>query len=203
VLLVQTRMGPAAMERALGWVLPSSPTKLVLAGFCGALTDDLEVGSLVQPASVCDERGNAWPLATAPRVGPDARLVSVDRPVLRFADRTRLHQQTRATVVDMETAVAARLATHHGLPLVCLRAVSDGVRHELSAGLATALACGQVDLWQLAGAVARRPALARELWRLAQHSRLAARQLAEGIERLLGCENGPGQLLAPTSASSG
>ncbi len=196
-LLVQTGMGPAAVERALGWVRGLGRARFLLAGFCGALADDLEVGCLVQPTEVCDEQGAICPLAAGPRLAPGVRLLNVAAPVLGVVQRRALRQRSGAAVVDMESATAARWAAEQGVAFTCLRAVSDDAQHELPAELNEALAGGQVQPWRLAAAVLRRPGLAWDLGRLARQSRVAARVLADGVRRWLA------QVCEPTSSPAG
>ena len=185
ILLVQTGMGAAATRRALSWALLQQPARVLVAGFCGALEDDLEVGALVQATEVCDGQGNTWPLAPCPRVGLPGRLVSVERPVLGTAGRHDLRTRRRAIAVDLESAPAAHVLSAAGVPFACLRVVSDDARAGLPEDLAAALAGERIDACLLLRAALRRPALVADLWRLARQSRLAARRLADGVEQLL------------------
>jgi nucleoside phosphorylase len=197
VLLVQTGMGAAPTARALEWVLARKPACVVVAGFCGGLNEALEVGCLVQPGEVCDDQGNTWPVAPAPRIGLPGRLVSVAHPVLSIAGRQALRARTGAVAVDLESATAVRMLHERGIPFCCLRVVSDDARSGLPEDLAAALDGERVRMGGLLRAVLGRPGLVIDLWRMARQSRLAARRLADGIEQMLN------QGAAPVSCRAG
>jgi adenosylhomocysteine nucleosidase len=94
----------------------------------------------------------------------------------------RIHE---VAAVDMESATVARYCERHKVPFGCLRAISDDVDTALSPELVSLLAGGQVSLPRVFKALARRPALLAELWRLARHTRLASEQLAQALVALL------------------
>jgi adenosylhomocysteine nucleosidase len=198
LLLLITGMGAAATERALAWALRETnplgrPARVVCAGFCGALVDGLEVGALLQPDEVVAGRGTDWqsvlPLMVGRIANPSSplrgRLVTVQHPVLRRQARRELHQRCGAVAVDMESFTAVRLCRQAGVPLLCLRAVSDTAEASFPAALATALQGEKVHLFRLALAVLRRPWLVRNLIQLAQQSRLAAEALSLELQQLL------------------
>ncbi len=201
VLVLETGMGPEATERALGWALnspslggvPYRPGLVLSAGFSGALQPDRQVGDLILATEVVDGRGSAWPATWPADLGPGewrpplhrGRLLSLAEMVADAAGKRRLGTEHQAVAVDMETAVVARLCQRAGVPFGCLRAISDDDDTALSPQLAGVLRGGRVSPWRLAAAVARRPALVGELWRLAWDTRRAARQLALGLGELL------------------
>jgi 4-hydroxy-3-methylbut-2-en-1-yl diphosphate reductase len=133
---LRTGMG-VERARAAAAVAARRPARAVaVLGFCGALTDDLEPGSVV----VADElRGNGAPLKCQPlkqlvkelvqsglavREGP---IVSV--PTLsRGAERARLAEDG-SIAVDMESAWLAPAAA--GRPFAAVRAVVDTPSREL------------------------------------------------------------------------
>jgi adenosylhomocysteine nucleosidase len=201
VLVLETGMGPAAMERALGWVLgsplfggvPYRPRVVLSAGFSGALGPGLRVGDLVLATDVADTEGNCWPATWPADLGPGewrpplhrGRLLGLPNLVADPDRKRLLGAEHQALAVDMETAVVARLCHKAGVPFGCLRAISDDGETPLSPRLANVLCGGRVAPWRLAAALVRRPALVGELWRLARDTRHAARQLALGLGELL------------------
>jgi adenosylhomocysteine nucleosidase len=201
VLVLETGLGPAATEAALGWVLseprlggvPYRPALVLSAGFSGALSPDLAVGDLVLADEVADTAGGRWP-ATWPGPLPAGewrpplrrgRLLTASALAGDPEEKRRLGARHEALAVDMETAVVARLCQRHGVPFGCLRTISDGQATPLAPGLVDVLRRGRVAPWRLAGALLRRPALLTELWRLAEQTRRAARQLALGLGEVL------------------
>jgi adenosylhomocysteine nucleosidase len=195
VLVVETGVGAAAMERALAWLLsgppidglPYRPTVVVSAGFSGAVVSGLRVGDLIVANEVYDGAGVCRP-ATWPRAAAayrPYRILTVPHIVGSPAEKRRLGERTGAAAVDMESAVVAQTCGGAAVPFGCLRAISDDVDTNLSEGLLAVLQGGGVQPTRLIAAVLRRPALIAELMRLGAQTRKAARQLAVGLEELL------------------
>jgi adenosylhomocysteine nucleosidase len=91
----------------------------------------------------------------------------------------------RAVAVDMETAEIARVCQERQVPFGCLRAISDDLMTPLSPRLLGLLRGGRVAPLRLLAGVVWRPGLLPELLRLAEQTRVAARQLAAGLNELL------------------
>jgi adenosylhomocysteine nucleosidase len=186
ILVVVTGMGAAATKRALDQVLPLAPRRIISAGFCGALVPELAVGALIQPDEIIEPDGSTWPVSgdCARTVGLGGRLVTVSAPVFRPEERQRL-RALGAIAVDMESAAAARICHEAGIAFDCLRAVSDDSETPISAALWSALQGERVRLMRLGCAVMCKPSLVLELRRLARQSRIAAKELADGLSRAL------------------
>jgi adenosylhomocysteine nucleosidase len=201
VLVLETGVGSAATARALEWLLagpvlekvPYRPKVVLCAGFCGALTADLQVGDIVLATEVLDAEGNVWP-TTWPGELPAGewrpplhrtRLLTAARLVATPEEKRSLAERWSAAAVDLESAVAARLCKKHGVPFGCVRAVSDDWRTPLSPQLAAVLAGGRVSLGRVLALLARHPGRVRELWRLASATRRAAGQLGTALGELL------------------
>ena len=97
--------------------------RLVSFGIAGALHPGLPVGAVIDATRVVDEAGAIlWegePLGVvAARTGT---ILGADRIVDDASERARLHEQTGADAVDMESAALARSGRLAG----CIRAVSD------------------------------------------------------------------------------
>ena len=67
----------------------------------------------------------------------------------------------------------------------CVRAISDEVDTALSPQLISLFEGERIAPVRLLAALAKRPGLAGELWRLARHTRHAGRQLALALGELL------------------
>jgi len=118
-----TRLEAALEARA------ESASALLSIGLAGALAEGLVPGDWV----IGDATTPRWRDHLAMRL-PRARIGSV------FADGTmafdaavkrRLHTETDAIAVDMETHVVKRVAERRGLPLAILRVISDDVKRTL------------------------------------------------------------------------
>ena len=116
--------------------------RLVSFGIAGALAPDLPVGTVIDATRVVDESGAVlWeggPLgASSARTGT---ILGASRIVDDPAERARLHKQTGAEAVDMESGALARSGRLAG----CLRAVSDTPERRLGGVARGATADGRV-----------------------------------------------------------
>lgn len=201
VIVLETGLGPAAMERALQWLLakplfgnvPLRPKLVLSAGFSGSLRAGQRVGDLVLATEVIDENGQSWPTTWPGNLPPGdwrpplerGRILTMPALIADPAEKKALGERFNAVAVDMESATLARLCHKHNMPFGCLRAISDDLDTPLSPQLGALLRRGRVSPWRLAVALLLRPTLAGELYRLAGATRLAARQLSLALGEVL------------------
>jgi nucleoside phosphorylase len=117
--------------------------RLVSFGIAGALAPDLPVGTVIDATRIVDESGTLlWeggPLgAERARTGT---ILGASRIVDDPQERARLHAQTGAEAVDMESGPLAR----SGRLVGCLRAVSDTPTRRLGGVARGATPEGTVD----------------------------------------------------------
>jgi adenosylhomocysteine nucleosidase len=117
--------------------------RLVSFGIAGALAADLPIGTVIDATRVVDESGAVlWeggPLgAVSARTGT---ILGASHIVDDPAERARLHEQTGAEAVDMESGPLARSGRLVGV----LRAVSDTPERRLGGVAQGATADGRVD----------------------------------------------------------
>ncbi len=147
---------------------------IISVGLGGALSPALEVGDWVVGESVADglttwQTDAAWTKALAESIGLTARLGALagsDVMVATAHAKADLHKATGALAVDMESHVAARVASAHGLPFAALRVMSDAADRTLPmAALAGMRPDGGMNLagvlWSLAKDPRQLPALIR------------------------------------------
>lgn len=203
VLVVEGGMGAEKTRKALEWLdlLPIidssifSADILINSGFCGALTTRHTVGEVVQASAIVNARGFIW---TASHSIPNldaVRLVTHSTLVGEPAQKEQLAREYDAHIVDMEAAEVALHCAARGLPLLCLRSISDDSATTLSPHLAELLSHGRVSAVKLIRLLLRRPWLIKEMLRLARHTRKAGIALAEALRESL-------SLLAQTNSSS-
>jgi adenosylhomocysteine nucleosidase len=198
VLVLESGLGGAAVGSVVGWAVgrpcianSSAPYRmpfLVLAGFSGALQAGLKVGELIEASEVIDERGGSWPASLqnkSDRHIERGRVLTADGLVGDPREKLALGERFGAAAVDMESAVAARICREHGVPFGCLRAISDRSDTQLSPRLIGLLRSGRPAPLSVIATVLRSPGIAAELWSLARSTRLAARNLADGLVDLL------------------
>jgi adenosylhomocysteine nucleosidase len=165
-------------------ITASSPRMVIAAGFCGALQTGLAVGDVFQAAEVVDLSGRVW--TCSPISGEKTgRLLTSNKLITTRGDKIELGLRHGASVVDMESAAIADVCAERGIPFASIRAVSDSVEDELSLELVLLLSGGTVSVWRACRALLRKPTLLGEFRRLARDTRLAARNLAEVLTKLV------------------
>jgi adenosylhomocysteine nucleosidase len=183
ILVLESGVGARATDRALAW-LPCRPRMILSAGYCGALQEHLRVGDVVLAKEVADTSGGRWPV-TWPAVSQGGRLLTSPTLAADPDQKRQLGRDHDAVAVDMETAPVARWCAERDIPFASVRAVSDDVRTALTPRLVALLSGGRVSPLRLLASLARQPRLLGELWRLAQHTRLASARLAVAMDELL------------------
>lgn len=200
VLMLETGVGPEAVGRSLRWALSAPklgqviyrPRVVLSVGFSGALQADLHAGDLVLANEIVDRKGELRPASFPSRLPNDfavklqrGRLLTMPSLIGDPQQKQKLGEEHRAMAVDMETAEVARLCLLKRVPFGCLRAILDDWQTPLSPQLTRVVRGGRVGLLRMLLALTCRPALLKEFWWLAGHSRRVARRLAEGLMELL------------------
>jgi hopanoid-associated phosphorylase len=147
---------------------------IVSVGLGGALSPDLSAGDWVVGERVTDgattwETDTVWTKAILAALGGRAYLGALagsDVMIATAQSKADLHKATGALAVDMESHVAARIASAHDLPFAALRVMSDAADRTLpNAALAGMRPDGGMNLagvlWALAKAPRQLPALIR------------------------------------------
>jgi 4-hydroxy-3-methylbut-2-enyl diphosphate reductase len=191
--LLRTGMGPGRARRAARETLSGTAGPIAVAGFCGALTDDLEPGDVVVASDVRTPEGEAFACSSGPvaaalrglgvsriRVGS---VVSADH-IVRNGERSELAREG-AIAVDMESAWLAQAAHGAGRPLAVVRVVVDGPGRELDVRRPLSAVTGGVAAYRSLRRVG--PALAR--WSRATGPRTVLlagpRSFCAGVERAI------------------
>lgn len=193
-------VGPRRSEHRAELVLNGRmPVRaIVMVGYAGALSREIQTGSLVVCETAVDRvtksrlRADERLLSIARRVKlPAARIaegviVTTNRVVVRAADKAKLHEETSALAVDMETAGVARVAERYGVPWIAVRAITDGARHDLPIDFnRLADEDGDVDRSRIVRHVLARPWKIPALILLGNHSARASRNLAAFLQQFL------------------
>lgn len=110
---------------------------LILAGFCGALSDQIQRGQvLVAQGYASNDVINFLKLL------PDFDVASIytsEHLVGSAAEKRQLARQTGCQIVDMETSHVAAVASEFGCELLPIRAVSDLAGESIPASLLSAM----------------------------------------------------------------
>lgn len=184
-LLIANGAGPALAAAACTWAWQQGRYRAMLTtGFCGAVHPDLRVGDLVTAEFITNGNGGEVYRATPLPGYRSVHLRSADF-VVRGTQRAYYHQRG-ADVVEMEAAAVARSAQEHGVPLYCLRVVSDSGADDFTLDLNRCRdTTGRFRTGAILREALRHPLTGpRDLWRLFQHSKLAAARLGKALQEL-------------------
>jgi len=161
-------------------VLPTDQG-IISFGVCGGLAPKLRAGDCVVASAIYDGE-RIWPTDKAwtkrlaeliPNaiVGP---ILGVDAPVFEAPEKARLFKQHRAVAVDMESHLAASLASVYGVPFISVRVVVDDAHcRVVASAMAGRRADGSVSAAGVLGALAARPTEIVPLIRLAARANSA------------------------------
>ena len=181
------------LEQRLKAALDSQDIEGVISvGLGGALDPTLAVGDIVVGSEVLRPRGRwiadpFWTTRLHDRL-PTSRLGPIfgsGDMVLHTLDKAKLRLKHGAALVDMESHMAARLATARGLPFAVLRVVSDTAGLSLPGAVAAGVRPdGGMDLMGVLGALARDPKQLPALMRVGRDADVAFKALKDACGRL-------------------
>ena len=128
-------VGEERARAAAHRLLKRGAVALVSWGAAGGLDPGLKPGAIVLP-DVVDTDGSSHPVDVAWRdrllmkiqgrvVTSTSPLVHATRPVTAPAEKMKLHRQTGAAAVDMESAAVVAVANEMGIPCLVVRVVVD------------------------------------------------------------------------------
>lgn len=177
--VVVSGMGQARAIAAARAAFATSSAEWVLScGFAGALNPSLQLGDLLHDA-------DPWfPLTLPSQSAPSKPAVfhCSTRVIVSRSEKARLHSETGAGVVEMESGVIRELCHAKGLPSATLRVVSDVADEDLPLDFNTLLtASHDLHPGRMAWAIARAPWKIPGLLRFQHRVSHAARCLAEAI----------------------
>jgi hopanoid-associated phosphorylase len=161
-------------------------------GIGGGLAPDLAPGQWVVASSVVadgrhhpvDRRWTERLLAALPEAHY-AVIAGVDAPVVEPTAKRQLHARTGAVLVDMESHLAARVASAHGLPFTACRVIVDPSHRLLPpAALLNLRPEGTPDLTAVLRSIMEQPRQLPSLMRLAIDATIAKSALRRGRARL-------------------
>ena len=181
VLVICSGIGGRLARRAAVAVFASHrPRVVVSAGLAGALDSSLEVGTILQPATVVDAATGARFNAC----GGSGVMVSVPSVLDRDA-KSRLAGSYGAVAADMEAAAVALVAGQNGCPFIALKAISDEAGFPMPSFQRWIDARGRIRTARLLLDSALRPAHWLALERLGVNSSHASRELSRALAHLI------------------
>jgi nucleoside phosphorylase len=160
---------------------------VMIAGICGGLDPDLEVGTLINPEVIIEQTsGTSYrhaPPGDVPRVG---KLITTEQATLD-AELSRSFFEEGCVGVDMESSAVAEGCEARGCPWSVYRCIGDRYFDGLLDPRIVALTNqdGSGDTDAIGRLIAAEPELAAKLERLSRDTTRAARLAAEAAVR--GC----------------
>lgn len=199
VTAIHVGMGPETTRRTTSALLDRSARSaafgpelghvdhVMIAGVCGGLDPDLEVGTLVNPEIVVDHASGAEFRHSPPGGFPQKGNLLTTEEVTLDAELSRRFFDEGFVAVDMESSAVAQVCEQHGCAWSVYRCIGDryfdGLLDE------RILACtkpdGSGNMAEIERLLRAEPELAVKLERLGRDEALAARLAAEAAVR--GC----------------
>jgi adenosylhomocysteine nucleosidase len=188
--------GPV-MAEALAAAIEPGCNGIISFGIAGGLDPRLRAGAHVVASSVIGISGAVptdarWSQALL-KARPDAvhaPILGVDEPVTGPVGKMRKFHRTGAVAVDMESHIAADVATGNGLPFAVFRVIADPAHQKVPrAALSGMRADGSLDRLAVLRAMLRAPAEIAGLVTVARHTlvaRLALTRAHRGLGRGFG-----------------
>jgi adenosylhomocysteine nucleosidase len=159
------------------------PEAIVSMGFCGALDPALGIGDIFVATAV-DAAGRRFDARLPHSDAPHATgvLASIDHVAQTAAEKALL-RAAGASAVEMEAGGVAGFAATRGIPLFCVRSVTDTANQSFVTDFNKALLFdGHFGTIKLLTSALRNPGKALpELFRLRRFCRIATRTLGEFI----------------------
>jgi adenosylhomocysteine nucleosidase len=183
---------PIRLEAELVRAFSAGAEAVLSFGLAAGLEAGQRPGTLVIPLEVVsgadryatDSRWSERMRATLG--GGDARpIAGVDAPLLRTAEKARLHDATGAVAADMESHLIARLARRAGRSFAALRVISDPAERSLPPAAAIGMKPdGRVNAIAVLRSLLRHPGQLPELIGVAVEAQAAMRVLNRVRQKL-------------------
>jgi len=158
---------------------------VISAGLAGATDPAARVGECLLLSEIIDvQTGERFSLTEGDR---KLRIATAEI-VAGVEEKARLWASYGVVMVDMEAATVARLATMRGIPMCCVKAVSDDSDARLP-DLNRFIVDGHLKMATFLMYVAVRPHFWGSLIKLGKGSALASKALAKTLKQLLADKN--------------
>lgn len=193
------RCGPgrkAAAKATEALISGHHPRWVLAAGLAGGLSSELKRNDVLMADHLVDVSGNrlaidlkvdAESVAAIPGVHV-GRLLTADRIIRLPDEKLALGQKHDAVAVDMESFAVAEVCRARHVPFLAVRAISDPADEELPPDVKNLLTqkTKLSKLGAVTGAVWRRPASAKDMYRLRENALAASERLAGFLADMVG-----------------
>lgn len=160
---------------------------VMIAGICGGLDPDIEVGTLINPEFIIEYASGAIYLHTPPGDAPRAGKLMTTENATLDSGLSRRFLEDGCLGVDMESSAVAEVCEAQGCPWSVYRCIGDRFFDGLldQKIVAATNPDGSGNMAEIGRLIAAEPELAEKLQRLSRDTTLAARMAAEAAVR--GC----------------
>lgn len=195
IAMVESGMGQERARRATHALIDAhSPRWIVSTGFCGALIPEMSIGHIVVANKIRTESSDE--LSVDIGMSNDTmrglhvgRTLTVGHMVRTIAEKRELAQKASAIAVDMETYAVASVCHERKTRFMAVRAASDDISADIPAEVLSLVGdTGAVRVGAVLGALWKRPASYKDMWRIREQAMLAGERLAtflDGVVRQL------------------
>ena len=191
VTAIHTGMGPPRTRAALSARLDAfrsgrrGVSHVMVAGICGGLSPDLEVGTLINPELVVDHRtGTVYRHRPPMETEMSGNLITTEEATLDH-DLSRKFFDDGFVAVDMESSAVAEVCESRGLPWSVYRCIGDryfdGLLDEKVLGLSNP--DGSANIAAVEALLASDPSVVPKLEQLGRDASSAARLAADAAAR--------------------
>ena len=180
------------LASALDAAVKRGASGIISFGIAGGLAPHLVagdwiVGSTVRTGEELYPTDQAWTQRILDAVpgAVHAEIVGVDTPIAKPSEKRRLHAETGAAAVDMESHVAARVAAAHRIPFTSCRVIMDAAHKILPpAAMVDLHHDGRPNILAVLRSLLKQPSQLSALVHTALDTRIARAALRRGRHRL-------------------
>lgn len=180
--------GPINAAKAARTLLEKGAQRLMSWGCAAGLSSQLKPGDLLIPTRIIAADHNYaadgnWTADTIRSLSPilpvhEGHLFTSDTLISHSREKQRIHQQSQAMALDMESTAIAEVASQALVPFLAIRVIADPVEMNLPQAVQHALnADGRVELPKLLRYLLLHPAEISGLIRLGLHFHAARKTL--------------------------
>jgi adenosylhomocysteine nucleosidase len=189
VSILITGIGKVNAEKSVTeFLAKNSPGLVFTCGFAGGLNPDLKIGDVVfeMPVQIKDSHGLSIQEKLLSAGAKPAKFVCVDHIAITVAEKKKLHEDTLADAVEMESAAIHAACAERGIPCATIRVISDTANEDLPLDFnALAKPDKNLDMGKLFMAIAKSPGKIGALMELQKKTKLAAERLADVLAKLV------------------
>lgn len=196
IVVGDSGIGVQAARQATEQLLDRHPVSWVVStGFAGGLRPNLARGNFLMPHEIVDSTQRCFSvglrldeatLQSTPGLH-SGRLLTVDHLVRSTEERRRLGETYDSVACDMESIAVAEVCRARGIRFLSVRIISDGLDDALPPDVERLIKqqSTAAKLGAATGAIFRRPAAVKDLWKLHEDAARTSRRLSSFLKGIV------------------